>query len=421
MVSAASSSPTSIQLKAAVYRSDVGRARKTNEDGVLSLSKVPLFAVADGTGGPEPARVALTVLKDEAANLAARNAVVAAVPSSSSRLAVGRFLESLFSKANTAVFDVGEQIRDRRIAATLCAATIVGPHAFVAHVGDSRAYLLRQGELRCLTNDHTLAALQLRRGDITPEEFQTSPFRRTLAQAIGMSPVLEVDLLELRLLPGDLLIVTSNGLNRALSDDAIMACLMAEGSADARADLLIEKVHAAGAPDNTTFILIEIEGAERQRQRPQRPHDREGAARKTFLFSGLSNTEWHQIQPYLELVDAAPGDVLCRAGQAPIGFGAVADGRFKVELSGGEVRTVAPSEYFGALALASDGPALETVTALDAGALYVLTRPRFEEIVRLNPVLGGKLTLSLLESLGNRLGTLTTRLGHILDAANGKL
>lgn len=418
MVSAAPASPSAVRIKAAVYRSDVGRGRKTNEDGVLCLTKVPLFAVADGTGGPEPARVALTVLRDEAQNLAARNSVVAAMPSSSSRLAVGRFLESLFAKANTAVFDVGEQIRDRRIAATLCAATFVGPHAFVAHVGDSRAYLMRQGELRCLTNDHTLAALQLRRGDITPEEFKTSPFRRTLAHAIGMSPVLEVDLLELRLMPGDTLVITSNGLNRALSDEAIASCLSAEGDADARADLLVHKVHAAGAPDNTTFILIELEGQGRARVRPQ---DREAAARKSFLFATLGDTEWHQVQPYLEQVDATAGQVLCRAGEAPLGFGVVAEGRLQLELSAGEVRDAGASDHFGALGLATDAPALETVTATQATALYVLTRARFEEIIRQNPVLGGKLMLSLLESLGNRLGTLTTRIGHILDAANGKL
>ncbi len=449
MVSAAPlTSP--VTIKAAIYRSDLGRSKKTNEDGVLAMSKVPLWAVADGTGGVEPARVALMTLKDNAQQLASKNADVAANPSSASRLAVGRHLEAMFAKANIAVAEAGEALPDRRIATTLCAATIVGQHAFIAHVGDSRAYLFRSGSLRCLTNDHTLAALQLRRGDITASEFATSPFQRTLSQAIGMSPALEVDLLELRLHPGDKLIVTSNGLNRALPDDAICRCLLADGDPEDRADLLLQKVNERGAPDNTTFILIEMDGQGDPRPmqpRPRdsasgadsraheraavetpdrsrvRPADLEANVRHCFLFQGLSDTEWLQIQPYLELVEAAPrrpSAQLCQVGQAALGFGVLANGKVQVDLPGGETRIIGPGEHFGTLALANDGPAQETALALESSLVYVLSKARFAEILRLNPTLGGRLTLSLLESLGNRLGILTARIGQILDAANGR-
>lgn len=420
MVSAATppTAPPSVRIKHSVFRSDLGRTKKVNEDGVLSLSKVPLWAVADGTGGPEPARIALTALKDEAAQLGHKNAAVATSPSSSARLGVGRFLEALFKKANAAVLDAAEAITDRRIATTLVAVTIVGQHAFVAHVGDSRVYLFRQGKLRCLTNDHTLAAMQLRRGDITVDEFKTSPFRRTLAQAIGMSPAIEVDVLETRLLPGDTLVVTSNGLNRALSDAAIEACLAAEGSADQRADLLVAKVHDCGAPDNTTFVLVELDGGER---RATRAEDLEAMARTSFLLRELGDAEWHQMQPYLELVEVRAGEVLCRHGEAPIGCGVLAAGQLETEKAAGERQKIDPGFSFGALALASDDVGYETVHALRDSVLYVLTRPRLAELQRLNPALGGVLTLSLLEHLGNRLATLTSRLGHILDAANGKL
>jgi len=463
--------PPSVRIKSAVYRSEVGRARKTNEDGVLCLTKTPLWAVGDGTGGPEPARVALTVLKDNAAQLAAKNADVAHNPNTTSRLAVGRYLEALFAKANVAVMEASDELKTRRIATTLCAATIVGQHAFVAHVGDSRAYLFRQGALRCLTNDHTIAALQLRRGDITASEFKTSPFQHTLAQAIGMSPALEVDLLELRLHPGDILLVTSNGLNRALSDEEIGKCLGAESDADARADLLVRTVDERGAPDNTTFILVETEGAPpgktadapaptptgatprpaiagqpsgpsleargqpsgpslEARGQPSGPSleargqpsgpSLEAQARTCFLFKNLTETEWHQIQPYIEFIDARPGATLVRKGADSLGCGVLASGRLKTDLGAGETREIEAGGHFGALALATDGPSQETVTVLEPSIVYTLARPRFGEILRLNPTLGGKLTLALLESLGNRLGILTARLGQILDTANGK-
>jgi protein phosphatase len=411
-------SPPSIRIRSAVYRSDVGKVRKTNEDGVLSLSKIPLYAVADGTGGPEAARTSLMLLKDNAAQLAARNSDVAASPSSTSRLAVGRLLDVLFSKANTAVYEQAEQIKDRRIATSLCAMTIVNTHAFFAHVGDSRAYLLRNGKFRCLTEDHTLAALQLRRGDISPEDFETSPFRHTLAQAIGMSPAVDVDVLELRLSPGDTLLLTTNGLMRSLSDEVIHACLESDGDADLRADLLLKKVKDAGAPDNTTFIIVQTEPSDRPRSRAE---DHEKTARKSYLFSSLSDTEWFQVLPYLEVVETNANEVLSKSGEAPLGFGVVASGKVRSLQAGGEVRDVGPAEHFGALYLATDSPGQETVTALEKSTVYVLTRQRFSEIIRLAPTLGSRLTFALLEALGNRLGVLTTRIGQVLDAANGKL
>lgn len=417
-----SSASGSVKIRSAVYRSDVGKSRKTNEDGVLSLSRVPLYAVADGTGGPEAGRVALTILKDLAPQLAAKNADVAQSPTSGSRLAVGRFLESAFARANAAVHEAADKIRDRRIATTLVAATIVNDHAFVAHVGDSRAYLHRARKLRCLTNDHTLAAMQVRRGDITPEEFKTSPFRHALAQALGMSPALEVDLLELRLAPGDQLLVTSNGLTRALSDELIQACLEADGDPEFRADLLIEKTHEAGAPDNTTFVLITFESAlPTGRVLPPAGEDPERVARRSFLFRDLNDADWHQILPYLEVIEVQAGGHLETIGEAPLGFAAVSAGRLRLEQVGGEVKQLDPTGHFGALYLASDVPAQETVVALVPSQVYALSRPRFIEITRMNPALGGRLTLTLLEALGNRLGVLTTRIGHVMDAANGKI
>lgn len=441
----------SVKIRSAVYRSDVGLARKTNEDGVLSLSRVPLYAVADGTGGPEAGRVALTVLKDLAQELAAKNADVASAPTSSSRLAVGRLLEAAFAKANTAVHEAADKIRDRRIATTLVAATFVTDHAFVAHVGDSRAYLHRGRKLRCLTNDHTLAAMQVRRGDITPEEFETSPFKHALAQALGMSPALDVDLLELRLAPGDQLLVTSNGLTRALSDELIQACLEADGDTDFRADLLIKKTHERGAPDNTTFVLVTFESlagsaaslagsasrvaasltgpASRTAAgptpspipAPRDPIALERVARRSFLFRDLTDADWHQILPYLEVLEVQPGQAIETMGEPPIGFAAVTEGRLRLEQVGGEVKELGPTGHFGVLYLATETTAQETVVALEPTQVYTLSRPRFVEITRLNPSLGSRLTLTLLEALGNRLGVLTTRIGQVMDAANGKI
>jgi protein phosphatase len=417
MVVMAGTSTPGIRIRSAVSRSDAGRARKANEDAVLCLDPVPLYAVADGTGGPEAARVALTVLRAEAVALSDKKSLVAARPDSASRLGVGRFLDELFHKANAKVFGAAEKIPDRRIATTLSLLTIVGGHAFVGHVGNSRVYLWRRGRLRQLTSDHTLAAVQLARGAISAEAFEASRFRGTLAQALGTSRGLDVELLELRLCPGDGLIVSSDGLSRALPDDAIAACLAAEGDADGRADRLLTRVREAGAPDDTSFALVEIDASARPELRVD---ELEAAARASCFFAELGDCEWHQVLPYLDLIAARPGEVLCRSGDDALGLGVVGQGRFTVQHPGGEAREIGPSQHFGALALATDGPGDETVRASEHGLLYVLTRTRYFELLRREPKLGSELTLSLLEVLGSRLGVLTTRLGHVFDAADGQ-
>ncbi len=405
-----------IKIRRAVHRSDVGKQRRTNEDGVLCLAKIPLFAVADGTGGREASRAALTVLHEESPQLVARGAEVAANPNTASRLAIGRFLEGVFANANAAVHAAAEKTNDRRIATTLVAASIVGPFAYVAHVGDSRAYLLRQGELRCLTNDHTLAALQLRRGDITPAEYQTSPFRRTLSQALGVTPALEVDIAELQLVPGDTLLIATNGVSRAVADETI-ALALREPDADKAADALMQRVFDAGAPDNATFIIIQTEAALRS---PVRSDGLEQAVRQSFLYRTLTGTEWLQLGPYLEVLEAKPGEIVRRTGEPALGLCAIAGGRISLTQHSGETYALGAGDHFGALALATDGPELETATATETTWLYVLTRARFKDLVRANPALSARLTFALLETLGNRLGTMTTRLGQILDAVHGR-
>jgi len=421
-----------VRIKSAVTRSCVSSKRATTEDGLLLLPAVPLFAVADGTGGPEAARAALRELEKEASSLVEKNERVGNDASTTSRLALGRYLEGLFAKANHAVFEAAKKIPGRRIATTLCAVTMVGPHAFVAHVGDSRAYLLRDGRLRRLTEDHTVGARQLDRGVIDGDVLSASPLRFALAQALGMSRALEVDVLELHLLPGDLLLLTTDGLTRALSEEEIGTCLEIANN-DGRADLLIEKVIEAGAPDDTSFVLIATESAQRPRPAPRGPLgttgeqrrpspvvDLEAIARSSFLFAGLSDTEWHQMQPYLEVIDAGSDSVMCQSDEIAPGFGVVVQGALKAAHPSGEERHIGPGGHFGALALVSGGKSPATISATSSCRIYLLTRRHFLEFVRLKPSLGSRLTLSLLDTLGNHLATLTTRLGQLVAAANGK-
>ncbi len=407
-----------MRIKRAVYLSEQGSQRKTNQDGLLCLNRVPLFAVADGSGGLSAARTALMVLKDQSVHLSARNAAVASNPNTTTRLALGRFFESAFDQANAALHDASEG-RTTGLASTMVAATVVGSYAFIAHVGDSRAYLLRNRRLRCLTNDHTLAALQLRRGDISADEYLTSPFRSALSQALGVSTTLEVDVAEIHLMPSDVLLLCTNGVHRFVSEDVMHKALSA-----ARDDLegaskrLMKTVIDAGAPDNASVVLIATE-PEAESNVPV--EDLEAAVREVFLFKQLSEPAWLRVWPYLEEIRCKTGEVVVRAGDPADAMHFVAAGSVVVEQSTLEHREIGPRGHFGALTLASGARQLDDVTALEPTILYVLTRERFQQLVAQHPALGTGLALTLLEALGGRLGVLTSRLALIIEAVHGQL
>jgi len=405
-----------MRIARSVYLTEQGSRRKDNQDGVLSLARVPLFAVADGNGGAEAARIALTVFKDQSVHLTSRNAAVATNPNTSTRLAVGRFFQSAFDKANAALQEANAD-RAQRLAATVVAATVTGPYAFIAHIGDARAYLFRDKGLSCLTHDHTLAALQLRRGDISLQEYESSPFRSTLSQALGASATLEVDVAEVRLMPRDVVMLCTNGLHRFVGHDRIAQCFAETHDLDALARRLGAAVHEAGVPDDVTVVLF---GAESSGRVERDPKALEAAVRSVFLFEGLSDPEWLRVAPYLERLELQTGEQAIAAGDTAAAMYFVAHGSVEVRQLI-ERRELGPTGHFGAVSLALDTPQLDTVTALEPTVIFALSRARFHELLRYHPALGARLALALLEALGERLGVLTVRLGKVLEAVHGNL
>ncbi|MFT7579575.1 MAG: serine/threonine protein phosphatase PrpC [Myxococcota bacterium] len=404
-----------MRIKQAVYRTDIGQQRKTNQDGVLALKRVPLYAIADGTGGIDAARLTLVTLKEQGKHLTQKNDAVAMNPNTSSRLAVGAFFQAALDEANTTLRHANDGDHGH-LAASLCAATVVGPYAFVAHVGDARAYLFRDGKLRCLTNDHTLATLQLQRGDITQEEYQTSPFRSTLSRALGRSPRVDIDVAEVRLMSGDRLMLCSNGLHRVVAGKAIAAALSAHDLEDA-AEQLIRETNDAGAPDNVTVLVLEAEAEATQEVSRQALED---AVRGCFLFGDLRDQHWLRVVPYLEESNHGTGELICRAGEDATAFYVVASGRVLLVRNAGERREITTGGHFGSLTLAAETKQLDTAKTAMPSVIFSLSRERFQELIRRHPELGTTLALALLGNLGSGLGILTARLAEVLAAVQGR-
>jgi serine/threonine protein phosphatase PrpC len=226
-------------------RTDVGRQRSANEDSLAM--RPPLFAVADGMGGAKAGEVASAV---------AVEAVEAAQESGEPAEAQ---LASIVRKANRRIYDLAVADESRRgMGTTLTLAKLHGDEVSLAHVGDSRAYRLRAGELEQLTHDHSLVAELERSGQITPEAAERHPQRSIITRALGPEPDVEVDTYTLTGREGDLFLICSDGLTSMISDDEVRSILRSAGSLDEAAEELVRAANQSGGKDNITVILFRL-------------------------------------------------------------------------------------------------------------------------------------------------------------------
>ncbi|HYN91367.1 MAG TPA: Stp1/IreP family PP2C-type Ser/Thr phosphatase, partial [Thermoleophilaceae bacterium] len=226
-------------------RTDVGRQRSANEDSLVV--RPPLFAVADGMGGAKAGEVASAVAVD---------AVEGARESGDAAEAQ---LASIVREANRRIYDLAVTDESRRgMGTTLTLAKLHGDEVSFAHVGDSRAYRMRGGDLEQLTRDHSLVAELERSGQITPEAAEHHPQRSIITRALGPEPDVEVDTYTLAGREDDLFLICSDGLTSMISDDEVAAILRSSSSLDAAAEALVRAANQSGGKDNITVILFRL-------------------------------------------------------------------------------------------------------------------------------------------------------------------
>lgn len=232
----------------------VGKVRTMNEDALILEPRLGLYAVLDGMGGANAGDVASQL---------ARDAIRDFVLHRRAELAPKALLEAALVAGSTAVFTAAQQHRERHgMGTTAVVCLIVDPkHVVIAHVGDSRAYLLREGRLQTLTRDHTIVEDLVERGLLAPEEAERHPYKNVLSRNLGARAEARVDLLELELRPGDRLLLCSDGLYGYASAEAIQYLL---GSGDAPEHVtrdLIEIALRGGGGDNVSALVIEAPAA----------------------------------------------------------------------------------------------------------------------------------------------------------------
>jgi protein phosphatase len=225
---------------------DTGRQRRANEDALLA--RAPLFVVADGMGGAQ------------AGEVASRTAVEVFQPGIGDASQPERELAELARAANERIHELSHSNAEQAGMGTTLTAVYVGEQEVaIVHVGDSRAYCLRDGKLLRLTDDHTLVDELLRQGRLTPEEAVEHPQRSVITRALGPEGAVEIDTRSFQGRADDIYLLCSDGLTTMISEEQILAALLTHPRLRDAGEALIRAANDAGGRDNVTVVLIRLE------------------------------------------------------------------------------------------------------------------------------------------------------------------
>ena len=265
-------------------RTDLGLKRELNEDSYLADSNINLYIVADGMGGHAGGNIAskmsVNIIRKQvraarkAGDLFSKDAVENESP------AILKMLEESIKEASAEIFDKSD--RQPELAGMGTTVTLVlthGKRAYVAHVGDSRLYRLRNGKFEQLTEDHSLVNEQVKAGFITSEEAQHSRFRNIITRSVGFESEVIADTQSLPMKPADVYLICSDGLTGMVEDEEIQEAIMKARLSQAPARL-VDLANQAGGEDNVTVIILRYGDGEHDK-RASKPRKKKQNVKKS--------------------------------------------------------------------------------------------------------------------------------------------
>ncbi len=236
---------------------DVGMVRVANEDSLAVIPDMGLFIVADGMGGHKAGSQASTMAVER---LVETIRALGGVQTSGAER-----LRAATTHANTEIYEAGQADEALTgMGTTMVALFISEQRAALAHVGDSRAYLVRGGRIRQLTDDHSVVGELLRRNEISERAARDHPHRHVITRALGVRPKVEPDLGEIAPMVGDTFVLCSDGLTNHLEDEEIMKLATAEDNLEANCRRMVELAKKRGGRDNITVVLVRCDRDEEQ-------------------------------------------------------------------------------------------------------------------------------------------------------------
>lgn len=387
---------------------DVGRKRKHNEDAFLVDPELGLHIVADGMGGHAAGEVAsakaVEVIRDHiAAHHELVKAYAAAPADFDKRDACLKLVEEAIQAASAEIHRMAQADPNRRGMGTTTVLLLqAGKKGIIGHVGDSRAYLLRNGHGYQLTEDHTLVNAQLKQGLITKEEAANAPHGNVITRSVGYQESVQVDTLVTDLLPGDRYLLCSDGLSSYVRDEEWPKFL---GGAEPKdlPEKLIGLANHRGGKDNITAVVLAVAGAPEAQAEKAEVEAQMEVLRRIPLFRHLKYKELIQLLSIVQVRPLEPGSTVIAEGDVGEELFVLLRGEAEVLKGETVVATLEPGSHFGEMALIDNAPRSATVRGLKAGTLLVIDRKNFFALLRREQLLAVKLLWALLQMLTERL------------------
>jgi PPM family protein phosphatase len=405
---------------------DVGRQRTHNEDNFLIDKKLQLFIVADGMGGHAAGEVASSITVHQIRDAVSTNRDLVerfkAGDPDVQAVEILQILEHSIQDACGTVYNRAQAESDKRGMGTTATVLLVAGapgklRGFIAHVGDSRIYLARQGQIHQLTEDHSLMNELVRRGKIKRDEFDSSPykhFKNAVTRAVGVYASVEVDTFDFDILPGDRFLLCSDGLSAYLDDDQLPAQL-SDGTIEEVPKVLIDMANEGGGHDNITAVVVRVgEEVPAADEHAVEVSLKLEVLKSMQLFRYLSYKELVRVVNITETRDFAAGEDVFREGEPGEAMYVVLSGKVGLRKEGVQVAELNKGQHFGEMALVDRTMRSLTAGALKPSRLLLIRRKEFYAIIKKEPSLSVKLLWSFVQVLAERLRKTTADLSGAL-------
>lgn len=398
-------------------RTDVGRKRGHNEDTLLLAPELGLYMVCDGMGGHAGGEVASeAAARTVKRHLEEHRAIIDGYDDSApARDAILRLVDEAVQAASREVYRLATSEQGKAgMGTTLTMMLSVKKVGVMGHVGDTRLYMLRQGKLHQLSEDHTYVNEMVRRGMASLEQARKGPYANVITRAVGIQANVRVDTLLFDILADDTFLLCSDGLSKHVEGNDELSRMLGNDHAESIPQQLIEIANARGGTDNITALLLRAEAEEGEdyvdRNRTTEINLKIDTLKDIALFRHLDMGELCKVLNVVRGQDIDKGEVVVKEGEPGDSLYAILEGKFVVKRAGQAITWLQRGSHFGEMALFNNRPRSATIEAIERARVLVMDRARFNELIRKEPLLGVKLLWAFAQVLSLRLDETSVQL-----------
>ena len=388
----------------------IGKVKDANEDAFLVDKRLRLYVVADGMGGHAAGEVASeTAVKEiRRVDKEGEHLLVDYVETGEGRENILDLIELAVRQAGAAIYELAEADPSKRGMGTTVVLLVLTPtRGFIAHVGDSRVYLVREGEVFQLTEDHSLINELIRRGKLRPEDAKSAPYKNAVTRAVGVYRDVEVDTLDFEISGGDNFMLCSDGLSEYLDDEKEIAAVLEEQEFMAVPKRFIELANERGGKDNITSLVVKVPTEGEASNETALKLD---TLRKMPLFQHLSYVELCEVLNVSEIRSYEPTEAVFSEGDIGNELYVVLEGRISIHKGDVELALLGPGGHFGEMAIMDKSERSAAATAaMDSRLILVGRKPLFL-LMRRDKEIAVKLLWTFVQVLNHRLRATSTDL-----------